>query len=121
MKTQKRHIWFSTILISVLLFQWSFNFHHVFTSHSFHSQDKVDNSHEAVFGSDFDCELCAKLNTKPASLFFAPKIAFTFTLGDLPTFWEDHSVFTSLQGLNPKRGPPAFSSFLYAFLSFEIK
>ncbi len=106
MKTQKQHIWLSAILMAVLLFQWSFASYHVFTSHSFHSQDKVDNSNEAVFGSDFECELCAKLNTKPAPLFFVPKIALTVTLDYLLTFWEDHSIFAPLQGLNPKRGPP---------------
>ncbi|WP_420601315.1 hypothetical protein [Flagellimonas sp.] len=107
MKTRNIHIWLSSLLTAILLFQMGFAAFHVFTSHTeFHSQNKVDNSNEAVYGADYDCDFCAKLNTKPVVLFFAPKIAFIIITNHVAITWNDFVVFTPLLHFNPQRGPP---------------
>ncbi len=107
MKTGKKHIWLSSLLASLLLFQWGFGAIHVFTSHlEFHFQNKVDNSNEAVYGVDYECELCAKLNTKPVTFFFAPKIALSINTGFVVTLLGDFIISKPQLGLKLQRGPP---------------
>ncbi|SNY99816.1 hypothetical protein [Flagellimonas pacifica] len=107
MKTRNKHIWLSSLLTAMLLFQWGFTVFHVFTSHTeFHSQNKVDNSNEVVYGADYDCDLCTKLNTKPTALIFAPKIAFIVITNYVTTTWNDSLISTLPLGLNLQRGPP---------------
>nr|WP_298789504.1 hypothetical protein [uncultured Allomuricauda sp.] len=107
MKTGRKHIWLSSLLASILLFQWGFGAIHVFTSHTeFHTHNKVDNSDDAVYGVDYECELCAKLNTKPSTLFFTPEIAFVITKNYQLITSDDSVIYTPLLGLNLLRGPP---------------
>lgn len=107
MKTRNKHIWLSSLLTAILLFQWGYGAIHVFTSHTeFHFQNKVDNSNEAVYGVDYECDLCAKLNTKPITFFFTPKIAiaiavFLFLFGLIELRLSAFKFYS-----NTQRGPP---------------
>ncbi|MGX1930347.1 hypothetical protein [Flagellimonas sp. 2504JD4-2] len=108
MKTENKHIRFSSFLAAILLFQWGFAAIHVFTSHTeFHSQNKVDNSNEAIYGIDYECDLCAKLNVKPATFFFAPKIALNIIAKYVVTSRGDFAIVQPFLGLNLRRGPPS--------------
>lgn len=107
MKTRNKHIWLSSLLIAILLFQWSYGAIHVFTSHTeFHFQNKKDNSNEVVYGVDYECELCAKLNTKPITFLSAPELTLTIItflfLFSLIELRFDLFRFYS----NSQRGPP---------------
>ena len=61
MRSIKKHKWFGTLLVIILLVQWSYQTIHVLTSHIFETHIEQTGYHSQIDESNTACDFCAKL------------------------------------------------------------
>ncbi|UII79716.1 hypothetical protein [Flagellimonas sp. CMM7] len=118
MKTKNGHIWRSSLLTGILLFQLSFAIVHLLTSHIFHPISEVDFSNETISETEYNCSLCAKLNIKPATLPLVSEVVFTTLFFSSVFAFKNISISTVSADFKYLRGPPfkhLKSSSIWAF------
>ncbi|TXN35825.1 hypothetical protein FVB32_14740 [Flagellimonas hymeniacidonis] len=106
MKTKNRHIWCSSILTGLLLLQLGYTIVHVLTSHVFHTVNEIDYGNETISETEYNCSLCAKLNTKPGVLPLVFKALFTTTIFSSVFTFKDTNISTVSFNFKYLRGPP---------------